>query len=160
MSEWFPSRFMTPKELHVMTNIYCGTCVYCSAQFIDNEKRGKKVCFEKDKKIMFLHCSFCTIMSKDKSTSFLCNKHFVVFHYFAWKVVIFRIIFNLRHQNEAYEDYCKAVKVKLYSCLLYLLFYFVKLCQFMYSISEFLMYHTYSTVCKITFCRNFEATGN
>ena len=81
--ERFPSRVTTPKELHARTNIGRGTCVYCSAQYIDDKKRGKKVCFEKDTKRTFLHCSFCTLTSKDKSTSFLCKEHFDVFHYFA-----------------------------------------------------------------------------
>ena len=83
LSERFPSRVTTPKELHARTNIGRGTCVYCSAQYIDDKKRGKKVCFEKDTKRTFLHCSFCTLTSKDKSTSFLCKEHFDVFHYFA-----------------------------------------------------------------------------
>ena len=83
LSEQFPSRITTPKELHARSHIGRGTCVYCSAQYLDDKKKGKKVCFEKDTKRTFLHCSFCTLTSKDKSTSFLCKEHFDVFHYFA-----------------------------------------------------------------------------
>ena len=79
LSERFPSCVTTPKELHARKHISCGTCVYSSAQYIDDKKRGKEVCFEKDTKRIFLHCSFCTLTSKDKSTSFLCKEHFDVF---------------------------------------------------------------------------------
>ena len=82
LSERFPSRITTPKELHARSHIGRGTCVYCSAQYADEKKKGKKVCFEKDTKRTYLHCSFCTLTSKDKSTSFLCKEHFDVFHYF------------------------------------------------------------------------------
>ena len=45
-------------------------------------KKRKNVYFEKDTKRTYFHCSFCTLTSKDKSTSFLCKEHFDVFHYF------------------------------------------------------------------------------
>ena len=82
LSERFPSRVTTPKELHARSHIGRGTCVYCSAQYLDAKKEGKKVCFEKETKRTYLHCAFCTLTSKDNSKSFLCKEHFDTFHYF------------------------------------------------------------------------------
>ena len=33
---------MTPKELHVRSHIRCGTCVYCSAQYIQMARRKER----------------------------------------------------------------------------------------------------------------------
>ena len=42
LSNRFPSRFITPKELHARTGIQRGTCVYCSALYLDRKKKGEK----------------------------------------------------------------------------------------------------------------------
>ena len=77
----FPSRFLTPKELHGRTSVGRGTCVYCSASYLDRKKKGeKKLKFDRETKRTFLHCSFCTLTSADKSTCYLCKEHFDKFH--------------------------------------------------------------------------------
>ena len=80
LSNRFPSRFITPKELHARTGIRRGTCVYCSALYFDKKKRGEEVEFVRETKRTLLHCSFCTLTASDKSTCFLCKKHFDIFH--------------------------------------------------------------------------------
>ena len=80
LSNRFPSRFLTPKELHSRSSKGRGTCVYCSASYLDRKKKGEKLKFDKETKRPFLHCSFCTLTSADKSTCFLCKEHFDEFH--------------------------------------------------------------------------------
>ena len=81
LSNRFPSRFLTPRELHARTSVGRGTCVYCSASYQDRKKKGEKnLRFDEETKRTFLHCAFCTLTSADKSTAFLCKAHFDDFH--------------------------------------------------------------------------------
>ena len=81
LSNRFPSRFLTPNELHARTSVGRGTCVYCSASYLDRKKKGEKnLIFDKETKRTRLHCAFCTLTSADKSTSYLCKDHFDDFH--------------------------------------------------------------------------------
>ena len=76
----FPSRFIKPMELHSRTNVKRGTCVVCSAEYMDRKRQGERLKFDEEVKRTHLHCGFCSLTSTDKSHAFLCKKHFESFH--------------------------------------------------------------------------------
>ena len=50
LSERFPSQITTPKELHARSHIGRGTCVYCSAQYLDDKKKERRFVLKKIQK--------------------------------------------------------------------------------------------------------------
>ena len=80
LSTRFPSRFITSIELHSRTNVKRGTCVMCSAEYMDRKRDGEKLKFDSEVKRTHLHCAFCSLTSTDKSHAFLCKTHFEAFH--------------------------------------------------------------------------------
>ena len=84
LSHRFPNRFSKPTVLHNRsTHTRRGTCVYCSAEYLDKQTKGKKLNFNKTCKRTILHCSYCTAtLCDEKDTCFLCKEHFNTFHRF------------------------------------------------------------------------------
>ena len=83
LTERFPNRYATPKELHSRTNIRRGRCVFCSALWKDKKKNNQdRGDIRKETKRTLLHCQYCSLNSPTSDICFLCKEHFDVYHAF------------------------------------------------------------------------------
>ena len=90
LTEQFPNRYKSPREIHSRINICRGRYVFCSALWKDKRKKQKSTGdIRKERKRTWLHCQYCSLNSPTGDICFLCKEHFDIYHAFwgkYWKL--------------------------------------------------------------------------